>query len=480
VIDQYTTRNRTAPTRPDKRGLGMFGWSVAIMLWVSVGRMAEIAPFLRGLPLAKVAVGTAFVAHWISRSRGRTVPILGTSFGRTAALLAILGLVSITFSVWKSQTMRSIGECAAVGAEFWLAFIAARRWRDARNLLGHLAAAGSALAVAAIVDYSGGRAAVNANYDPNDLAYVLVALLPICHAAAVTSRGLPRMLWYLLGAAFVVTVILTGSRGGAIGLAVVIVCLVLDRNARQSLAPMARAPARAPSAVPGRSARLGSRSSADRRHGVLRRVFLVLPLLVAIGWISWPHLPSAIREHFATFAHLESDYNLQMGHDSRLDIWRRSLSKLLTRPIGFGLGAFEAVDGMTGGEYRAAHNSEVEIAVDLGFLGLFLYLRMYVMSWRALGTLVRRRADADADGEASRRGIYAANLRISLLGNFTAGFFLSQAYSNLIWISFGLIAGIATAANLATAARNVPGAGDAPAVGGARVAATESRVEPAG
>jgi hypothetical protein len=44
-----------------------------------------------------------------------------------------------------------------------------------------------------------------------------------------------------------------------------------------------------------------------------------------------------------------------------------------------------------------------------------------------------------------QKRIFAANLRISLLGNFTAGFFLSQAYSNLIWILFALIAAMALA-----------------------------------
>ena len=39
------------------------------------------------------------------------------------------------------------------------------------------------------------------------------------------------------------------------------------------------------------------------------------------------------------------------------------------------------------------------------------------------------------NGEAVEHGIMAANLRVSLIGNLVAGFFLSQAYSNLIWLS---------------------------------------------
>ena len=65
------------------------------------------------------------------------------------------------------------------------------------------------------------------------------------------------------------------------------------------------------------------------------------------------------------------------------------------------------------------------------------------LSWRALGCLVQMGSVAKSN-EAVAGGILAANLRVSLIGNLVAGFFLSQAYSNLIWLLFGLIAGMAT------------------------------------
>jgi O-antigen ligase len=173
--------------------------------------------------------------------------------------------------------------------------------------------------------------------------------------------------------------------------------------------------------------------------------------LAAVGLVSWPMLPTETRERLVTFTDLGNDYNLQSGHDARTDIWARSMKSLLHRPIGFGMGAFGVVDMSTGGQFRAAHNSEVQIAVELGFLGLFLYLRMQWLSWNTLGRFVElgRAGESDKSGAAgasdqtAERAILAANLRVSLIGNLVAGFFLSQAYSSLIWLLFGLIAGMA-------------------------------------
>ena len=54
------------------------------------------------------------------------------------------------------------------------------------------------------------------------------------------------------------------------------------------------------------------------------------------------------------------------------------------RPVGYGVDTFQMVDMRMGGKFRAPHNSYLEVLVELGFLGLLLFIRMYVLSWRAL------------------------------------------------------------------------------------------------
>ncbi|MGA9026198.1 MAG: O-antigen ligase family protein [Steroidobacteraceae bacterium] len=420
LMDHYASTRRPA-ARSTPSSFGLFGWSVAAMIWVGIGRVTEFIPLLRGLPLGKIAVVLALTAYWARGSRRSGFPpLLSTPLGRNAALLAAIGLVSITFSIWRSQTLHEIGECTAIAAEFWLVYTASSTWRNARLLLGHVAAASGALALTAAAQYTGGRAEVHSGYDTNDLAYVLVVVLPLAYAGAVTAKGWNRLLWASLCGAFVIAVLLTASRGGVVGLVVVVLGLVFSADTR--LAP------------------------AGKPRASRRTALIALLCLIVFCTLCWRILPAETRGRMQTFAHLDTDYNMQRGHDSRLDIWIRSASSLVKRPIGFGLGTFQAVDGMTGGQYRAPHNSEVQIGVELGFLGLWLYLRMYLLSWRVLRRVSLPPATVTAGVETDdQKRIFAANLRISLLGNFTAGFFLSQAYSNLIWILFALIAAMALA-----------------------------------
>jgi O-antigen ligase len=401
-----------APTLPIERSrVGMFGWSVVALIIVGVGRVTEFLPALRGAPLAKIAIGLALLGYWSRARASSAVAFLSVPSCRTATALGALAVCSLAFSVWKSQTLHVLMDSSAVAAEFWLIFRAVGDWQSIRRLSSAMVIAAGALAVTALLSYSGGRAEVQSSYDTNDLAYVLDTTLPIAYGMAVTSKGSRRLLWLALCIVSVITVILTGSRGGVVGLGAVALCLLTMSSTRP-------------------------RRKDGKTHRV--RIATALIALAAAGVVSWPLLPTVTRERLVTFTDLGNDYNLQSGHDARPDIWARSLKALMHRPIGFGMGAFGVVDMSTGGQFRAAHNSEVQIGVELGFLGLFLYLRMQWLSWVTLGRFV----ELGRAGEAVERGIMAANLRVSLIGNLVAGFFLSQAYSNLIWLLFGLIAGM--------------------------------------
>ena len=100
--------------------------------------------------------------------------------------------------------------------------------------------------------------------------------------------------------------------------------------------------------------------------------------------------------------------------------------------IGYGLGTFPMVDGTRGGQWRTAHNSLLQLSVELGILALFFYLRAYLKTWGSLKKIDSLPPPAAADGIIDPR-MLARALRWSLVGNFCAGFFLSQAYSNTLW-----------------------------------------------
>ena len=214
----YVPIGRAPPRRADRPGVGVFGWSVVALIVVGVGRVTFVT-VLRGAPLAKIAIAVALLAYWNRRARTSwNSYFLSSPLCRTATALGALAVCSLAFSVWKSQTLRSLLDLTATAAEFWLIFRAVCDWRSIRRLSSAIFVAAGMLAATALLSYSGGRAAVESSYDTNDLAYVLVATLPIGYGMAVTSKGARRVFWLAVCVVSIITVVLTGSRGGALGL----------------------------------------------------------------------------------------------------------------------------------------------------------------------------------------------------------------------------------------------------------------------
>ena len=165
--------------------------------------------------------------------------------------------------------------------------------------------------------------------------------------------------------------------------------------------------------------------------------------MVVVGMLVWTHLPEDTTERIATLEDLKGDYNLSSTvEDSRTLIWRRDVGFALRRPIGYGMGSSEMVDGLLGGgHYKAAHNSLVQVFVELGALGLILYLTAYYRAWRGLAAVTRGHREVPSPDSASLSR-YARALAIAFAGNFVAGFFLSQAYSGLLWMLIAVCAAL--------------------------------------
>jgi len=85
----------------------------------------------------------------------------------------------------------------------------------------------------------------------------------------------------------------------------------------------------------------------------------------------------------------------------------------------------------------APHNSFIQDLVELGVLGLFLFLRMYWLCWRTLkrarSLFLQRSALTDAERE---QFVFARTLQCALVGNAVAGFFLSMAWATILWLLF--------------------------------------------
>jgi hypothetical protein len=383
-----------------------------------VGKLADWVPGLSSIPLVKIAYLFAAISAYAGAGAALApVRIRSSRIPRGALTFLGLAIVSFVFSIYKSATLSNSLYILILILTIMLVLRVTQTLRDVEKLLLGFAAAGVSLSVGLVLNYHGGRAFINDNFDPNDIAYALDTILPV--VLALRQRK-SRSGWLVMNALAFVTVLailLTGSRGGAIGLCVVI--------AAATAFPLSR-----------------DGSGALKKFSI-RRTLVRCAILVLMVAVSWGYLPADTQQRMATLVNLGSDYNANSTENgSRLLIWQQDIGMVWKRPIGYGLGTAERVNGLTGGQYRTAHNSFVETLVELGVLGLLIYIRVLYTTWRELGRIIVVAQYPAAGEEEQRAALYARALRTALAGNLAAGLFLSQAYSAGLWMLVAIAASL--------------------------------------
>lgn len=390
---------------------------VTVLIVVLVGKVAEWVPGLSSLPLAKIAFLVAAIAAFRKRAALAAVRVRSLKIARPAIAFMTLAILSVLFSIYKSNTLIASQAILINLMSMTLLLKVTHTHKDIERLLTGFVGAGVSLALGVLLNYHGGRADINSNFDPNEIAYALDTALPLALALRSQHAGLARLLFSVMTLFMVVSVLLTGSRGGAIGLCVV--------TAAVTMFPI-------------------SRDASGRLKGFsFLRTLVRCGILIAAFVISWGYLPAATQERMASLLDLQSDYNADPNlNASRTVIWRRDVGLALERPIGYGLGSAEAVDGLHGGQYKTAHNSIVQALVELGILGMILYLYNYFSAWRELGRLCAAGQLPNVGGQVSTAALYARAIRVALAGNLVAGFFLSQAYCPALWMMLAIAAAL--------------------------------------
>jgi len=146
-----------------------------------------------------------------------------------------------------------------------------------------------------------------------------------------------------------------------------------------------------------------------------------------------------------------TDYNLK-EETGRLEVWRRGLHYIADNPI-FGVGAnnFGMAEGTLsefasrqqygiGVRWTAAHNSYLQVAVELGIPGLVLFLALIVSALKVLRR--PRRVGRAIPPAAGERPQLAQALMASLIGFLVGAFFLSLGYSEMFYMLVALAVGL--------------------------------------
>jgi hypothetical protein len=221
--------------------------------------------------------------------------------------------------------------------------------------------------------------------DPNDLAQALVSLLPFAFVFRRRDEPLGNFFRSWLPAAIIVYgIYLTRSRGGLLALAA-LVFLALQR-----------------------------------RLGMLLSV--ALGSLGALGLLSYAMFAPGISQ-------------LDESAADRIYAWHAALQMVRASPVwGVGFGNFTDIHELL------AHNSFVHCAAELGLVGYFLWLSVIVITIGdslALGWTLDAEDPFDAEMSTMLRAV-----RLGLAGFLVAGFFLSRAYSFMLFMLVGLSASL--------------------------------------
>jgi putative inorganic carbon (HCO3(-)) transporter len=368
-----------------------------------------------GISFVKLA-GGALACSWILHALApggvrfllRSHPVLGLG----ATLLPAWALVSTLWAVDVGWAAREAGRYALVVGLVLIVFSGIREAKHVRWVLWAYLA-GAAVTVLAGLAYGPPPEAAESYTgrlsggisDPNELAATIVPAFAFSAFAACSTTGAMRWLAGACTGFFSIALFLTGSRGGLVGLAVVLLAgLVLAGRARRQFAAIT-----------------------------------AIVVLVGIFYYAFAAPPNA-RARITEFT--------AGGGTGRADIWSIGTEMVADHPlIGVGAGNFRSIEPRYFSETLnlpnsafvvdgspVAHNTYLEVMAELGIVGFFIFgavvVGALVQAWRAVTSL----------GHSDDRGMEfaARGLIVGILGMLAAFAFISAPYDKQLWLLLGL------------------------------------------
>ena len=242
----------------------------------------------------------------------------------------------------------------------------------------------------------GGRLGVGLN-EPNYFALALVLLVPLAIVIARQQEETgKRALWFLGSGVLVMSLILTGSRGGFLGGLIAIGLLACKIARRPCLAA-----------------------------GL---TILALLMVVVI-------FPTTLGQRlFASFQGAEvQDIGVAKSTEAHADLLTAGLRMMHANPVfGVGLGKFKEQSSVyyEVATNRIAHNTYVQIAAESGLPALLIFLLLVRCILRSLSRSARL-ASAQA---RPHLGAWASAMQAGLTGYLVSACFLSAQFEKFFWV----------------------------------------------
>lgn len=392
---------------------------VAGYLLTSVGRVHQLFPVLEALRPAILTGLLAIVIYLADRREERRANLL---WGRTTKyLIALLVwmILSVPGSLVRSTSFDLVFDDFVKTVLMYLVVAGAVRGpRDVERLAVVYLIAATVYAGVVISRFDVGsgdnwRLGHLYYYDANDFATFAVTAMPFGLYFLHAGRGtLARVLAAVALAILTLAFVRTGSRGGFVALVAVAGFVVL------------------------------------RYTGIALRwriAATALVTIVVLGTASdqyWKQMSTILSD---------ADYN-RTDESGRLQIWSRGMGYMFQYPtLGVGPNNFKAAEGMLspfsdrqqfgiGVRWNAPHNSYVQAGAELGLPGLAIFVGMMASAFTALRRSSRREHALARAGE--NRPQLAQALTASLIGFVVGAFFLSLAYSQILYTIVALAVGL--------------------------------------
>lgn len=380
-----------------------------VYLYLYCSRIPELMP---GLHIGAALQPLLLIGMFMT---GTTKSIFKSDIGKTMVAFTLWIGLCVPFSVWKGGSFTTwITTLQAMVLLFFMAaFI--RSLDDCYRAMYMVALAMATIGVLTVVmgGGTGGSAteirlglgsASDTLSDANFLALYLVVGIPFIIFAMSLKKGLMRVALFLMLIPVLAGFARTGSRMGLLALTAGMLLFFCFATAMERMAIL-----------------------------LCGIAFLALAMTL---------LPQKISERFTTFFKASSAAQVEAASsaETRKMLFMRSIQLTIEHPVlGVGPGEFmdaEAEEAAVAGKkamWHFTHNSYTELSSETGLPGLGLFLWAF---WRSYSGLSKIRSKY----KYTRVGRGALFLQIAVLMSCIGAFFLSIAYSGLLYAILGISA----------------------------------------
>ena len=182
--------------------------------------------------------------------------------------------------------------------------------------------------------------------NPNELGFVIVTIIPFLHFLLLPKGGFKKIIYLGLMAALLYALILTMSRGAFLALLVVGFMVFKESKKKSGL------------------------------------VFLAV--IIAIG--GWSVMTPVQKDRYLSL--VSSDSKASGGVDGRLRGVVREFELGMNRPVfGHGIGTTPEAKFHFTGKRQASHSLYAELLIEIGIIGMFLFLRYLFCVYKTIAEL---------------------------------------------------------------------------------------------